>query len=382
MNKKGFTLVELLAVIIIISLLALLTSTSITKMLKDAKGDLSNIQIASIKASAESWGVDNLDKLPGDGECKYLTLKNLKDYGILDSNIIDPKNNESISNELKIKISSTTNSFGNLITDYEVNPESIEGCSKALYICEYVKDIPADGDLRGTVEYKCEVDPNHAPYTFYKLSENKNTKNEVISYNLILNEDFCADGLVESESKDCKDTSWISFGDYNSFKSYDCSNDIQNFGPITALKYLAIQTKSWTNIKPLNYFHENLTHKALENISDMSRGYTSLNIKDGKPKIIENYGSEIEVNTEYLLRARLPQVDEIKSIENYRDSSPHIIPNWLLDTNTADGYWLLDTVYNNYTVWEVYDDKLYDSDYNLDMGKNRPVIEIPLEYIK
>ena len=134
MNKRGFTLVELLAVIIILSLLALLTSTAVTKLVKDAKGDLNTTQIELIKSAAQTWGADNLTGLPSDGECSYLTLKNLKDYGLIDSNLKDPNTNEKISDDLKIKISTTKNqNSGKLITTYEVNPQSVDGCYKQIY---------------------------------------------------------------------------------------------------------------------------------------------------------------------------------------------------------------------------------------------------------
>ena len=120
MNNKGFTLVELLAVIIILSLLALLTSTAVTKVLKDSKDDLSKTQFSAIKSAAEVWGADNLNKLPSDGECKYLTLKDLKDYGLMSSNVSDPNTNKEIPDDLKIKITSSIGKKGNLITSYEV----------------------------------------------------------------------------------------------------------------------------------------------------------------------------------------------------------------------------------------------------------------------
>ena len=85
MNKKGFTLVELLAVIVILALIGLLTSTSITKLVKDSKNDLNENQILAIKSAAQIWGADNINKLPDSGECIYLTLKILKDNGLLDN---------------------------------------------------------------------------------------------------------------------------------------------------------------------------------------------------------------------------------------------------------------------------------------------------------
>ena len=134
MNKRGFTLIELLAVIIILSLLALLTSTAVTKLVKDAKNDLNSTQIELIKSAAQTWGADNLTGLPEAGKCSYLTLANLKDYGLIDSNIKNLNTNEKISDDLKIKISTIRNEKSNkLITTYEVNPESIEGCYKQAY---------------------------------------------------------------------------------------------------------------------------------------------------------------------------------------------------------------------------------------------------------
>ncbi|MBQ2946714.1 MAG: prepilin-type N-terminal cleavage/methylation domain-containing protein [Bacilli bacterium] len=132
MNKKGFTLVELLAVIVILALLALLTSTAVTKLVRDAKNDLSETQIQLIKSAADTWVADNLNKLPSSGGCGYLTLEDLKYYGLLDNVILNPKNSEEIPNDLKIKITTTTSTYGNPVTNAEVNPDSIEGC-EALY---------------------------------------------------------------------------------------------------------------------------------------------------------------------------------------------------------------------------------------------------------
>ena len=129
MNNRAFTLVELLAVIVILSLLALLTSTAVTNLLSNAKGDLSSVQMELIESAAKTWVADNPLKIPNDGECSYITLKDLKDSGLLDSNIVDPGTNKGISDTLKIKITSTKSSHENLITEYEVNPKSIEGCS-------------------------------------------------------------------------------------------------------------------------------------------------------------------------------------------------------------------------------------------------------------
>lgn len=127
--KNGFTLIELLAVIIILALLALLASTSVTKIVKDSREDLYQNQLISIKDTAEAWGADNLFKLPSAGECKYLTLSDLKESGLIDSDIKDPRTGELIPNDLKIKISTTLSSINKEITKYEVNPSDTTGCT-------------------------------------------------------------------------------------------------------------------------------------------------------------------------------------------------------------------------------------------------------------
>lgn len=180
MNKRGFTLIELLAVIIIIALLALLTSVSVTKMVRDAKNDLSNIQIASIKAAAESWGADNLDLLPESGKCGYLTLEDLKLYGLLDSTIIDPKTSSEMADSLKIKICSSLNAYGNIETTYEVNATNLTNVP-AIYgpVCTFAND-----GTRGKVgaKYTCKLDKDR---TFYILDTSVSNK-----VTLIMDEDY------------------------------------------------------------------------------------------------------------------------------------------------------------------------------------------------
>lgn len=131
MSNKGFTLVELLAVIVILSLLTLLTSNAVTKILKDSKEDLSNTQFSAIKSAAEIWGSENINELPAENECKYLTLKDLKEFNLIGDSVKDPNTNKEMSEDLKIKITTSIGKKGNLITLYEVigENETLDNCN-------------------------------------------------------------------------------------------------------------------------------------------------------------------------------------------------------------------------------------------------------------
>ena len=127
MNRKGFTLVELLAVIIILSLLALITGVAVTKIVKDSKEEISDIQKALILSAAKTWGADNINKLPDTGNCIYIRLQDIQNGGYISPNIIDSKTNSPIAGSVKIKISASASMGENPIFDYEVDPNSVAG---------------------------------------------------------------------------------------------------------------------------------------------------------------------------------------------------------------------------------------------------------------
>lgn len=108
MNRKGFTLVELIATIVVLALVMGLASYSITGIIKKSKDKNYELLITNIKDAAETYYQ----------ECKYAnnsaincTLSSVKlgtlvEYGYLKGNgkdnddkytLVDPRNNKNIS---------------------------------------------------------------------------------------------------------------------------------------------------------------------------------------------------------------------------------------------------------------------------------------------
>lgn len=61
-NSKGFTLIEVLGILIILALLILLISKPVMNMINNSRNEISASQEKSILNAAEKWSVDNSDK--------------------------------------------------------------------------------------------------------------------------------------------------------------------------------------------------------------------------------------------------------------------------------------------------------------------------------
>jgi len=96
-------------------------------MVKTSKSDINDAQIKLIEVAAQTWGEENLNLLPDSGECKYITLNQLKEYGLLDKNQKDSNISEEFD-DLKIKIETNTTEYGSLNIEYRMNEDDILGC--------------------------------------------------------------------------------------------------------------------------------------------------------------------------------------------------------------------------------------------------------------
>ena len=101
-KRKGFTLAELLAVIVILGIITSITVPIVTDQIDKYKTKVCVTQYDNILNAARSYGADHLTEL---GKSKTITLKTLNDGGYIDaSNMKDPITKNTISQDLKIII--------------------------------------------------------------------------------------------------------------------------------------------------------------------------------------------------------------------------------------------------------------------------------------
>lgn len=97
--KKGFTLVELLAVITILGILLVIAVPQVTSLINDSKEQSYKKQIEFIENSAKNYMSNNSLELPDmiEGSKKCISISTLKTSGYLkDKDIKNPKNNSNI----------------------------------------------------------------------------------------------------------------------------------------------------------------------------------------------------------------------------------------------------------------------------------------------
>lgn len=118
MNRKGFTLVELLAVIIILSVILMVVIPVVDKVVSGSKETAYNAQIERIKQGASDWAITNAKYLPNEnGESIIIYLGELKAKGFIPLDIKNPKTNKIMSNNSTITI---TNNNGDYSFDVNV----------------------------------------------------------------------------------------------------------------------------------------------------------------------------------------------------------------------------------------------------------------------
>jgi len=112
MNKKGFTLVELLAVIVILGLLIAIISPAVMNLLNDSKDSLSQNQIDMIIMASKKYMIEHNELLPEEGSSYSVSISDLINSGVIDNEkVIDPKTKAIMAGCVVVSYSSSYNQY-------------------------------------------------------------------------------------------------------------------------------------------------------------------------------------------------------------------------------------------------------------------------------
>lgn len=125
MNKKGFTLAELLGVIVLLGILVTVAFPPLLNQLNKSKDKLSDATLKVLGTAAEQYIDDHSSSYPiKDGNIYCIKLETLVNYNYLKSPIMDASTGEEIdeaNNYIKFKINTFNDYDYELVTECEEN---------------------------------------------------------------------------------------------------------------------------------------------------------------------------------------------------------------------------------------------------------------------
>ena len=181
LNKKGYTLIELLAVILIIGLILVLSTYGIIKAVKSSKGKAATLSEKSIKEAAETYATEKNDDSNywldiTDKENKYFctTIEELMNKGLLDKKAESTKFKKSDFVLVKKNKVTNVNSKAEILTN-DNNNDDYKVCSGNI-VNEKVTEYPK---LDSGTSYTDEIE---VPFTDAKTNPSSTMSDKVCMY--------------------------------------------------------------------------------------------------------------------------------------------------------------------------------------------------------
>ena len=184
LNRKGYTLIELLAVILIISLIIALSIFGIIKAINSSKGKAATLSEKSIKEAAETYATEKNDDNNywldiTDKENKYfcITIEELMNKGLLDKKANIESKDFDIHSYVLVKKNKVTmvNSKAEILTKDKVNSDDYKVCMRNI-VNEEVTVYPK---LDNGTSYTDEI---HIPFTDATTNQSSTMSDKVCMY--------------------------------------------------------------------------------------------------------------------------------------------------------------------------------------------------------
>lgn len=175
-NNHGFTLIEILGVIIILSLILLLTIPKIISSVDNYDDDVNDVVLKVIESAAIRYINDNTFDFPKKEQNKYcISISELIKNEYLKGPIVYQEND--ITNTHSIKAT-----YDNGFSFDLINKNECIICKGVTETTKTLGNIP-NGDFEPGDEYICEVTEG-IKYTFFVLNREKTKVNLIMSENM------------------------------------------------------------------------------------------------------------------------------------------------------------------------------------------------------
>lgn len=127
--KKGFTLVELIATLIILSVVAIIVVPNVYENMDDSKSKIKITQTTSIIDSAKEWSADHIRELSCNND-SYVFLKDLQSNGYIDDPLYQDTEGHTYNSNLFVLIHcdviEADENYKYTYTLYETNEKHLE----------------------------------------------------------------------------------------------------------------------------------------------------------------------------------------------------------------------------------------------------------------
>lgn len=129
MKNKGFTLTELIGVIVLLGIISLIAVPIINSTLTNSKVKAYNAQINTLEEAGKKWGVENTKYLPVDTISCNISIAELITLGYIeDDKIIDPRDNTEMHGTIEISYIDASKTY---YYDYKENADTnLSNCIK------------------------------------------------------------------------------------------------------------------------------------------------------------------------------------------------------------------------------------------------------------